>query len=412
MRIAQARRYPVSGGFARVGAHIPVVRALVTSSRLPFALEQIRKLGRCGHTVYASDTFRSSPGNHSRHTARGFITASPTFETARFLDDLEEILCENPVDRLIPAFEEVFYIARHRERFAGLTELFFADFATLRRLHDKVAFLSLAEEIGLRVPPTRVAKSLAELEAATREFPRFFARPAYSRGGVTLFTNTGPLAGAVPIEECEPTETNPFVVQPFVEGLDLCTYSVVQRGHVAAHVTYVHPMTLEHAGGIVFESVVEPETLEATRRIVEATGYHGQISIDFLRTEEGLVVVECNPRPTAGLTVMPDGLFDVAIRDEAGDETLVAPAGERRKLSLAILRNMVTDWREIPQDLEALVSAGRDIYADPRDIVPMMYQLVAYSHILGYRMKTRRVKRGDLMQGYFYDICWNGDEIL
>ena len=183
--IARAVATPARLGPASIGVHLWVVRALITSSRLPFALEQIRKLGRSGHTVYASDTFRSSPGNHSKHTARGFITASPTFATARFLDDLEEILSENPVDRLIPAFEEVFYIARHRERFEPLADLFFADFATLRRLHDKIEFLALAEEVGLRAPPTRVAKNLAELEAATREFSRFFARPAYSRGGVT-----------------------------------------------------------------------------------------------------------------------------------------------------------------------------------------------------------------------------------
>jgi hypothetical protein len=31
--------------------------------------------------------------------------------------------------------------------------------------------------------------------------------------------------------------------------------------------------------------------------------------------------------------------------------------------------------------------------------------------VIGFRMKTRRVLRTDLMEGYFYDICWNGSEI-
>ena len=42
---------------------------LVTSSRMPFALDEIRKFGRRGHAVYASDTFSTSPGSHSQFVA-------------------------------------------------------------------------------------------------------------------------------------------------------------------------------------------------------------------------------------------------------------------------------------------------------------------------------------------------------
>ena len=68
---------------------------------------------------------------------------------------------------------------------------------------------------------------------------------------------------------------------------------------------------LEHAGGIVFESVVSDETLRVARKVAQATGYEGQLSLDFLRTDRGeLHVIECNPRPCAGLVVMPDAMFD------------------------------------------------------------------------------------------------------
>lgn len=387
------------------------MRVLVTSSRLPFALEEIRKLGRTGHHVLASDTFRSAPGSHSKYVAEQLVTASPTYETERFYEDVETILRDHPVDRVLPAFEEVFFLARHAERFENLAPIFAPSFETLRRLHDKARFVELAASLGLRVPETRIAKSRAELADATREIPRFFARAAYSRGGVTLYTNVGPLAGQVALEDCEPTDDNPFLVQPFLQGLDLCTFGIAHHGRLAAHSTYVHPRTLEHAGGIVFESVEDAEVLDASRRIVEATGYHGQISLDFLRTDESLYAVECNPRPSAGLTVMPDEDFDAALRDRHPDRTLVAPPGLRRKLSLGLIRNMVVHWKELPEDLEALVSKGRDVYADPSDIVPFVYQLIAYGRVLGFRLEQRRVRRTDLMQGYFHDICWNGEPI-
>lgn len=385
---------------------------LVTSSRLPATLEEIRKLGRCGHRVFASDTFGSAPGSHSRYAHQHFVTASPRDDPHAFVDDLERILTEHPMDRLLPGFEEVFTIAKHRARFDRLTEVFAPDFETLVKLHDKVRFIELARELGLLVPTTILAHDRDELVRASEEIGAFFARPAYSRGGVTLYTNTGPLAGEVTLEECEPTAANPFVVQPFVTGTDVCTFGIAHHGALVAHSAYVHPLTLEHAGGIVFESVDIPETVEVVRRIVEATGYHGQISFDFLATPEGLSLVECNPRPTAGLTVMPDEMFDAGLMNRVPKgEVLVAPPGMRRQLSLGVARNMVAHLEGLPEDLAELTSGDPDIYADPQDWLPLLYQIVAYGRVIGYRFKTGRVSRSDIMQGYFYDITWDGQDL-
>lgn len=384
------------------------MRFLLTSSRLPFALEAIRKLGRSGHTVYASDTFRSAPGSHSKHVAEAFITAAPARDPAGFVDDLEAILRSVAIDLVLPAFEEVFYIARHRARIEAHARVFAPSFDTLDRLHDKLRFHELASELGLPTLPVLAARDRAELGYAIRQFDRFFARPAYTRGGVTLFTNAGPLAGASALEEHTPTAANPWLVSPFADGTDVCSYSVAHGGRVTAHATYCHPLTLEHAGGIVFESVVSEETLAVARKVAEATRYDGQLSLDFLRTDRGLYVIECNPRPCAGLMVMPDAMFDAAIRDASPETTLVAPAGTRRKLSLALLRNALVHRGEAAENLAALLRRDPDIYADPRDLVPLLWQLVAYSRVLRYRLRHRRVRRTDLMQGYFDDICWDG----
>lgn len=385
------------------------MRVLVTSSRLPFALEAIRKLGRTGHTVYASDTFRSSPGSHSKYVTEAFVTTSPTECHRSFLDDLKEIVETVSVDAVFPFFEEVFYIARHRERIEAHAGLFAPSFDVLHQLHDKRRFQSLAEKLGLPVLPSRVAESRDELERATQAWAQFFARPAYTRGGVSLFTNAGPLAGAMRLEECSPTPRNPWLVQPFVEGADLCTYSIVHRGRITAHATYRHPLMLEHSGGIVFESVVSDETLEIARTVAEATGYHGQLSLDFRVTpDRGLVLIECNPRPSAGLVVMPDPMFDEGLRNVRPEATLVAPAGIRRKLSLALIRNALVHPQEACRNLTALLSRDPDIYADPDDLVPFLWQLVAYWRVLRYRWAWRRIHRTDLMQGYLHDISWDG----
>lgn len=382
---------------------------LLTSSRLPCTIEQIRKLGRRGHRVYAVDSLRFAPGNGSRYATESFVISSPRYRTAQYLDELEAIVRERTIDRLLPSFEDVFYIARARARFDRWTHVFAPPLATLSKLHDKRAFIALAGELGLPVPQTHIARSRAELETIAREIGAFFARPAYTRGGVTLFTNRGPLAGRTKIHECEPTAQNPFVVQPFVEGVDVCTYSVAHAGRVVAHAAYVHPLRLEHAGGITFESIDAQQTLPYVQRIVEATGYDGQISFDFLATDRGLVMIECNPRPSAGLLVMPDEMLEQALVGRP-DRVLLAPPGEKRKLSLALLRNAVLRSSERRESLRALFSPVRDVYADPDDPMPLLYQLLAYGRVMWYRLANGRVHRTDLMQGYLHDLCWNGED--
>jgi hypothetical protein len=385
------------------------VRILITSSRMPFALDEIRKLGRAGHTVFASDTFRTAPGSHSKYVAEHRITASPRFATGAFLDDISRFVRERDIDLVLPAFEETFHLANHKS-FLASADLFASDHDVMLDLHDKARFMRLAERLELGTPRTILAETQQELGAAIRELGSYFGRAAYSRGGIQLLTNTGPLAGVVPIETCNPSVDNPWLLQEFVEGPDVCTFSICHHGRVTGHSTYLHPREIEHAGGIVFQSIEDPETLEATQRIVEAVGYHGQLSLDFKRTPRGLVLIECNPRPTAGVIVMPDAMFLQALLDPGDGPPLVAPAGGTRKFTMALLRDMVLHPAEAREDLRYLLSNAREFYLDRDDPVPGLWQVLSYSHVADYRrfVGKKRDKRTDLMAAYFYDILYDG----
>ena len=96
------------------------MKILLTSVRLPHALGVIRALGRAGHEVYATDTFRTSPGLNSKYVKQAFITESPVFETLRFIEQLEEIIKEHKIDMLLPCFEEVFCRFAERHSCSGI----------------------------------------------------------------------------------------------------------------------------------------------------------------------------------------------------------------------------------------------------------------------------------------------------
>lgn len=389
------------------------MKILTTSVRLPHALAIIRHLGRAGHEVYATDTFRTSPGLGSKYVSKAIITESPVFETRRFIEQLEEAISEHQIDLLLPCFEEVFYIAKHRERLARLTEVLCPSFEDLARLHNKESFTELTRSLSLLIANTRTVTSDEELQAAIEEFPEFFARAAFSRGGVELFTNTGPLAGSLSVEDVHPTRESPWVVQEFVHGEDICTFSLAQHGEIVAHSAYRHPLTIEHAGGIVFESISEPESLEIVRAYAKETNFHGSVSFDYLKTDEGLFMVECNPRPCAGVTVMDSEKFSAALENPNPKSPYIVPEGESAQIDSAIIRNMFRDPGEIPEDLHHLFSGTKDVYSQKGDRLPGLYQILSYSHVFAYRhrMHVRRHKHSDLMAAQFYDIAWDGAEI-
>ncbi|MBK8257693.1 MAG: ATP-grasp domain-containing protein [Polyangiaceae bacterium] len=377
---------------------------------MPAAIDEIRKLGHLGHTIFAADTIESAAGSHSKYVSELLVVPSPRYHTAEFVEAIVRILRDARIDLFLPAFEEAIYLAKHRHRLEEFSGLFFAPFGVLSTLHDKWKMLQLATSLHIQTPRSTVARNAEELSRAAQSFQAYFARPVYSRGGVELLTNEGPLAGALDIAKCEVTPAKPWIVQEFVHGTDVCTFSVAHHGKLSGHSAYVHPREIEHAGGIVFRSVDEPECLAIVQKIVEKTGYHGQISFDFLQTDRGMVLIECNPRPTAGVHMMAAGDFCAALGDEAATQLRVVPPGIERKYSIALVRDMFLHLKDIPLDAKHLFSRAKEVFADPDDLLPALYQLLSYTHVLKYRFEAHEHSKRALMAAYFHDICYNGED--
>ena len=133
----------------------------------------------------------------------------PTQQTEAFIDAIVGIIDDQQIEWVLPMFEEVFYLAAHRDRLEGSAELFFPDFDTLAKVHDKVTFSAMCRDLGLPVAESVTATSPQELKDAIGRFDHWFARAAYGRGGLNVLTNTGPLAGEGSVEDAVPTPGRP-----------------------------------------------------------------------------------------------------------------------------------------------------------------------------------------------------------
>jgi glutathione synthase/RimK-type ligase-like ATP-grasp enzyme len=369
---------------------------------MPFALALIRRLADAGHDVFASDTYAAAPGSHSRFLAGHLVTAAPRVDPQAFAADVERIAAEQEIDLVVPSWEDAFYLAA----LAHEAPVYTAPFATLARLHDKFSFKELTGGLGLRLPETVLATTASELREALERFPRYFARAVFSRGGVSLLTNEGPLAGHVAVEDVHPTEENPWLVQEFVPGPMQCTYSTLHDGRISAHCAYRAPRQWEHSTGIQFLSVDGDESREIAERIGGALSYTGQLSFDFVASPDGLVLIECNPRTTDGVLLMTADELARGIL-EPGAEPALVEAGREVQLDFAVVAEALSEGpRELPRALHDLIRVpGAD--RGWRDRMPTLYSFLAFAH--HERLSRREHKQ--LFVAMSDDVCWNGEPI-
>lgn len=386
------------------------MRLLLTSSRLPFALSLIRNLAQAGHEVYASDAYEVASGSHSRYLSGSLVTAPPATETEQFVTDVEEFVQANSIERVVPCFEEAFYLATRYERLQAVTDLYTAPFATLARLHDKATFTDLAVELDLPLPATTVARSRDELREQTEALPHWFARACFSRGGVALATNTGPLAEQTKIDDITPTPEQPWLVQPFVDGPMLCTYATLRDGQVLSHLCYRAPRQWQHSTGISFETIDPSPTLPFVRALGAKLGYTGQMSLDFVDSEDGLYLIECNPRATDGALLMEADEVSAALAHDPAQlpaEPDLIPAGRKQQLDFAVFGQMFTESpSEWPSSIRDLIHVrGSD--KGWHDQLPNLYALLTLGHHARLNLRHRQA----LLAAMADDIAWDGEPI-
>lgn len=388
-------------------------RILLTSARMPFAVDEVRKLGLdMGHYLVATDTFKESPGLHSKGVSKRVITAPPTQEPDAFVDDVIKIIDDEQISIVLPAFEEVFYLAANRAKIQEGRDvtLFFPELDALLEVNDKTVFAALCKRLGLPVAETIVCTTAEEFVAATQKWDNWFARAAFGRGGLDIITNTGPLAGETAVEDIKPTTEDPWLVQEFLDGTDRCSWSVVHEGEVVLHSCYEHPLSIDDRGGIVFQSVDTDASLAAVQKIAKELNWTGQISMDYLVTEDGThYMVECNPRPTAGCTIATAEEFDKALFNPDG--LVVVEPGRKRSIRVAVVRDALKHPRKLRED-HAIAKGSSPVYAQPNDVMPLVYSALSLRHVLAYRRVAGKERsKEQLVAAQFFDILYDGSPL-
>jgi hypothetical protein len=169
---------------------------------------------------------------------------------------------------------------------------------------------------------------------------------------------------------------------------------------------YRIPRQWKHSTGIGFESMDGADSLALIEPIVAKVDYTGQVSFDFVATDDGLTLIECNPRATDGALLMSSKQLAGGIAG-ASDDLAMVPAGEEVELDLALIGDGFSDHlQRLPEtirDLARVHDAG-DGWHDP---LPTLYSALAVAHDAGRSVREHE-KLFISMAG---DISWDGEPI-
>ncbi|MEO1093156.1 MAG: ATP-grasp domain-containing protein, partial [Pseudomonadota bacterium] len=351
--------------------HAP--RVLVTGGRFMPATGIVHALRRVGARIDVLDSIGVAPALHSRGVV-AHITASPAVDPVGFTDEVAAIARERAVDVIFSPFEESFFLSRYRDRLP--VPLFVPTFGAIEKLHDKAAFVGLCAELGLATPKTEIVTSQEALRSAIERFGVFFARPAFTRGGDLAMTNHGADAGEPSIEGCHPSAQVPWLVQSFVEGQDTCIFALARDGKVEIVGAYEPSLAATGGYAIRFTTIDDPAAVDIAQAVCGHVGYTGLIGFDYRRTAQGPVLLECNPRTTAGCFLVDEALLGRALLDGL-DALTVIPPGRTKQYDSYIIDRHTTDI-STAQLVRTLFSAP-DAMVSQLDVLPFVYSFIRRS---------------------------------
>ncbi|MDP3287309.1 MAG: ATP-grasp domain-containing protein, partial [Methyloversatilis sp.] len=294
----------------------PVV--LITLGRLPKGLDLVRSFHRLGWRVIVAEPFRWHLSAMSNAVARRYTVTAPALSRERYLDELRDIVLKEGVDLVVPVSEEIMHASHLAGRLPVGVQLFAMPPEVLMPLHDKLQFIGRCRDYGVAAPATCALGTPGAADLA--QAGDHIVKPVYSCSGRGVrFRRQGE---ALP----EVTPGQPAIVQRWVKGNVLSTFSIAAAGQPLVTVVY-RGAVMSGTVSVCFERVTEDDpqhrpVIDWVSRFIAAAGFTGFISFDLVVDADGQAHgIECNPRATSGLhfvdpddlaraVVAPDGVLD------------------------------------------------------------------------------------------------------
>ncbi|MGB6318682.1 MAG: hypothetical protein WBG08_08575 [Litorimonas sp.] len=388
----------------RPGADGPTV--LISGGKMTKAGVLARAFQRAGWRVILSETdkYRLTGHRFSRAVSRFVTVPEPT--APDYADALADIVTEHRVDLYVPVCSPVasLHDSQAVPRLEGLCETIHLSPEWIGVMDDKFRFAETALAKGLGAPKSyRITDPAQVLDHdwsnETRPFIlKSIAYDAIRRLDLTRLPLPSQAEMQAFVADLPISESNPWVMQEFIEGREYCTHGTVVNGRLTVHIACdSSPFQINYA------HLDRPDIRDWVERFVDGTDLTGQISFDFIQADDDgrLYAIECNPRTHSAITLFNgQGGLPAAYLGEA-DGPALEPRPELRPTYwlyheiVRLLRTAVFG-RDPGQpgfrDRLRILANGRDAVFDWRD--PLPFFMLHHVHIPSLLIRDLRVGTG------------------
>ncbi|MGX5842567.1 hypothetical protein ACWGTI_17770 [Mesorhizobium sp. ArgA1] len=377
---------------------------LVTGARAPAALHLARLLHGAGRRVILADSPARPIAAASTACAAYHRLPAPRFAGDDYCKAMEALVRAEGIELVIPTCEEVFYLGQLWRDRAMPARLFAPDMAMLSRVHDKHAFIRLAQSLGLDAPETTLLQSDADLAGVGERSRELVFKPVWSRFARHVLLRPSPGE----LDAVRPSPAAPWVAQRFIAGDEISAYAVALDGKLKALAPYRSLYRAGEGAGICFEPVEDAAARRFVETFVAGTSWTGQISFDLMREKDGTVLpLECNPRAVSGLHFFRDPQrFADAVLDDGAEVKPDVTAPQTVRLAMwiyglpaALRSGGLGRFRQTMREADELLDW-------PGDLAPHKAQWRALAEIAGTALRQRI----SMQAASTRDIEWNGPD--
>ena len=367
---------------------------LISGGKMTKALQLARSFHAAGHRVVLVESAKYRFTGHRFSRAVDAFHCVPEPHEPGYAEALLAVVRRERVNVFVPVSSPAASVpdAHARKLLDGVCDVLHGDPETVEMLDDKASFAEMAASLGLRVPDSRRITDRSQVLAF--DFPPgrtyILKRVAYNPVGrldLTPLSATTPERNAAFVASLPISAEDPWILQEFVVGQEYCTHSTVRDGRLR-----VYGCCESSACQVNYGHVDHPEIRRWVEHFASALRLTGQVSFDFIESEDGSVyAIECNPRTHSAITMFHDDprLADAYLGD---DHPVITPRPDARPthwLYHELWRLLTQSGRRKRLDT---LRRGTDAIFDWQD--PLPYFMVHHLQIPWLLLDNLRRRRG------------------
>ena len=370
----------------------------------------VRSLGRAGISPIVASDGQRSPATASKYCAEVVEVPDPSESMDGYAQGLLDLAERDAVRTVLPLREaDAYALAANRGSFARHLDPVWPDFDTLRTAQDRRALLSIAEDLDLPVPRTRLLTDWPDGDAPLVVKPRYSIvvddQSASHEADVRVIDDAERPSKESIIEEMGHVP----VVQEFVptDG-EFGFFALMDRGEPVVTFQHRRVRSFTYTGGasVYREAIDDPELRAYGEKLLSALDWHGPAMVEFRRDarDGSFVLMEINPRFWGSLALpvhagvdFPRHYAELAAGDPPDPGSVTYEVGVGSHLlsgEVAYLYNVAraTGHGERPSLLRALAAVSGTIAREPRfdllsadDPMPVVDDLAGMAALAGTR---------------------------